>query len=290
MKSKIEEVVNMDCQDPITHVVRSGDTLYDIARRYNTSVQTLLADNGHLNIYNLRIGEEILICPGDMGTYAEAVPMPIVVKATPGPIPQISDTPKMAPPSAVQDPVARVDGKKVDPTQLSKKMRELWMEHIMWTRMLIESIMDSLGDTGPTTMRLLRNPGDIARVFEPFYGDTAAKQIEMLMTKHLTIADQLVRAIKRFDGDAIDKYSRQWEDNAKDMAELFSKLNPYYNYDELLKMFESHLDLTKREAGFRFGKEYDEDVAIFDDIEKQAMQMADYFTSGLMKQFAHMMG
>jgi tetratricopeptide (TPR) repeat protein len=45
---------------PTIHVVRQGDTLYSIARRYGTTVQAIMAANGLTN-YNIYVGQQLII-------------------------------------------------------------------------------------------------------------------------------------------------------------------------------------------------------------------------------------
>lgn len=45
----------------IVHTIRRGDTLYLLSRRYNVSVNDIMNANRNINIYNLRIGDEICI-------------------------------------------------------------------------------------------------------------------------------------------------------------------------------------------------------------------------------------
>lgn len=53
---------------------------------------------------------------------------------------------------------------------LNNVMRMLWEQHVAWTRMTIISIVENLADEGLVTKRLLRNPTDIAALFQPLYG------------------------------------------------------------------------------------------------------------------------
>ena len=50
-------------------------------------------------------------------------------------------------------------------------------------------------------------------------------------------------------------------------------------------MMYSHLSMTEKEAGLRLKKEYPKDIEMFDAIEKEALEMADYMASGILRQF-----
>lgn len=49
-------------------------------------------------------------------------------------------------------------------------------------------------------------------------------------------------------------------------------------------MLYSHLELTEREASERLSCQFARDIATFDEIEKEALQMADYMACGIMRQ------
>jgi len=82
----------MQCNNPIVHTIRAGDTVYLLARRYNTTVESVLSLNPGIEIYNLQIGSGLLICPG-------VTPVPPI-----GEIPPVTPMPPM-PPIAILPPV-----------------------------------------------------------------------------------------------------------------------------------------------------------------------------------------
>lgn len=45
----------------VYHVIEKGDTLYSLGKRYHVSVSDLMRANPYVNVYNLRIGEELCI-------------------------------------------------------------------------------------------------------------------------------------------------------------------------------------------------------------------------------------
>lgn len=45
----------------IYHVIEQGDTLYNLGQRYHVSVSDIMRVNPYINVYNLKIGEELCI-------------------------------------------------------------------------------------------------------------------------------------------------------------------------------------------------------------------------------------
>ncbi|MED4750711.1 LysM peptidoglycan-binding domain-containing protein [Brevibacillus choshinensis] len=170
--------------------------------------------------------------------------------------------------------------------ELRKMFRTLWEQHVAWTRMVIISIAGSLPDEDLTTKRLLRNPGDMANVLKPFYGNENAAHFEKLFTEHLVIAVQLVKAAKAGNNRAAADAERRWYANADEIASFLHSINPFWSEEVLRAMLHEHLALTKNQAVFRLTKDYASDIATFDKIEQQALEMADAFSDGVVKQFS----
>jgi hypothetical protein len=111
-------------------------------------------------------------------------------------------------------------------TTLRNLWRTLWEQHVAWTRMLIISIAHSLPDEALVTKRLLRNPSDMAAVIKHFYGNERASKFSSLMTDHLAIAAQLVKAAKAGDQAATADAEKRWYANADEIADFLSSINP----------------------------------------------------------------
>ena len=60
---------------------------------------------------------------------------------------------------------------------LMQRLRQLWEQHVYWTRFFIISTAAGLADLSPVTDRLLQNPKDFARALTPFFGARTAAQI-----------------------------------------------------------------------------------------------------------------
>ena len=169
--------------------------------------------------------------------------------------------------------------------RLMNTFRRLWTEHVMWTRFFIISTAFNLPDLKVVTNRLLRNPEDLADVLRPFYGTERAMIFENLLTEHLEIGAQLVNAAKAGDSKTADEVRIQWYDNADDIAEFLSDINPYWSRLAWQIMLYDHLKMTENEAGQILSGEYEAGIVEFDDIQKQALEMGDYMANGMIKQF-----
>lgn len=239
-----------------TYTIQAGDTIWQIAQRFLTSREAIMLENPMLDEYNLRIGQVIWI-------------------------PQIYRNNSMPP--------LNYSASFLGPEQtLNNRLRLLWEQHVYWTRVYILSLVFELPDTQAVLNRLLQNPYDFAEIFRAFYGDEVAADFVDLFTEHLTIADELVKAAKAGDSAKAADAEKRWYANADQIAEFFEMINPYWSADEWKKMLYEHLELTKKEAVNLLNKQYIESITNFNNIELQAMQMADVMTQGILKQFSSM--
>jgi len=110
-------------------------------------------------------------------------------------------------------------------------------------------------------------------------------EFERLLSEHLLIAAKIVNAAKNLDTNTVNTERIKWYANADDIAGLLSSLNPYWSYEEWKNMLYQHLRLVEEEAVNRLNKRYSEDIALYDIIEEQALEMADMMSSGIIAQF-----
>lgn len=171
---------------------------------------------------------------------------------------------------------------------LMNKMRMLWEQHIAWTRAGVMSIIEDLPDVDFAVKRLLRNPQDFEMALKTYYGDAAASKFSDLLKNHLVIAAELVKAAKNGDNKTAEDAEKRWYGNTDEIAEFLAEINPYWSYKLWKTMLNKHLSLTKSEADAILNKNYEQSIALYDEIEKQTLEMADMMTKGIVKQFPHM--
>ena len=180
--------------------------------------------------------------------------------------------PSMQPPTPMQ-------------ASLFSNMREAWTRHAYWTRMLLISIAERLGDQSAVTARLLQSPKDIANLFAAYYGAEATDAMERLLTEHLKTGANLITALRDGQSALASAFKEQWYANAGRIAETLSGVNPFYRRDATRDMFCRYLDLTAQEVSARLVGNFAADIQAFDQVERDAMAMADDFTGGIMRQF-----
>ena len=181
------------------------------------------------------------------------------------------------------------NGKNVDEakvTELRIALRDLWADHVVWTRLYIISAAAGTPDADAAAQRLLKNQEDIGDSIKPFYGEEAGDKLTSLLKDHILIAVDLLNAAKAGDSAAAEEAEKRWYDNAGDIATFLSEANPdNWSREETIEMLNEHLSLTKTEAVARLTGDYATDVETFDEIFDQSMAMADHLADGIVKQF-----
>ena len=179
------------------------------------------------------------------------------------------------------------NGKNVDgAAELRIALRDLWADHVVWTRLYIISAAGGTPDVDAAAQRLLKNQEDIGNSIKPFYGEEAGDKLTFLLKDHIFIAVDLLNAAKAGDSAAAEEAEKRWYDNADDIATFLSEANPdNWPREETTEMLNEHLSLTKTEAIARLTGDYVTDVEVFDEIFDQSMAMADHLADGIVKQF-----
>lgn len=168
---------------------------------------------------------------------------------------------------------------------LRNHFRMLWEQHDVWTRSTIVSLVFNLPDVEFVVARLLRNPVDFERVLQLYYGQKIASEFRELLTEHLVLAADIVKASKAGDNEAAAEAERRWYANADAIAVFLGRINPYWSTEQWRNMLRRHLDLVKAEAVYMLTGNYEAAVAVYDEIELQSLGMADVMAEGIIRQF-----
>ncbi|MCL2621531.1 MAG: glycosyltransferase [Firmicutes bacterium] len=171
--------------------------------------------------------------------------------------------------------------KKSSDNNLTKKMRNIFEQHVWWTRNYLITQTDKTADADVVLARLLQNPVDIGNIYKEYYGNDVAKKIADLFTTHLAIGGQIIDAQIKGDASAFVDYQNKWKQNATEIAQYLSSINKKYDEKVLNDMMQMHLDLTTAEIEDRVEGMHQTEIEVFDQVENMILQMADYLASGL---------
>lgn len=169
--------------------------------------------------------------------------------------------------------------------KLRLDMRQLWEEHIVYTRNYIISGIAGLEDSQKVAERLLRNQDDIGNAVKPYYGAQAGEKLALLLRDHILIAADIVAAAKAGSGDKVTALQKTWHANADEIAGLLSGANPNWQKSALTEMLYKHLDLTTKEVVSRLNKDWAGDIDAYDQGHVHMLGFADALTDGIVKQF-----
>jgi hypothetical protein len=165
-------------------------------------------------------------------------------------------------------------------------MRQLWEDHITWTRLFIVSAVGDLPDKGATTERLIQNQVDIGNAIKAYYGDAAGEKLTALLKTHITTAAEVVAAAKANDKIKLADAQKRWYANADEIATFLNSANPKsWPLAEMKHMMHEHLDLTTKEAVAHLTGDWKTDIAAYNSVHLQILQMADMLSEGIVKQF-----
>jgi hypothetical protein len=240
-----------------------------LAQVFNTTVDSIMDLNPGIEPRNLLVGQVITLRPG----YQSYPPYPNV----PG------DLGPMDPDDMDDDDMDEdMSGSMME---LMNYFRMLWEQHIAWTRMAVMGIVHQLPEAEQILQRLLRNATDFSNALAPFYGEESAREFARLFSEHITIASELVQAIMAGDNNAVTEADRRWRENADQIADFLAGINPYWSDDDWSAMLYEHLDLLSSNIEDLIAQNYEESINGYDEIEMQALEMADMMAEGVTMQF-----
>lgn len=173
-------------------------------------------------------------------------------------------------------------------------MNKLWSDHVFWTRLYIIGALDNKKDLQATTNRLMKNQEDIGNAIASYYGKEAGEELTKLLKEHISIAADVVKAVKLSGKkkrskkvDPLDDLTKRWYENADQIAQFLSKANPdHWPLQEMKDMLYNHLRLTTDEVMAHKNKEWEKGIKIFDKVYDQALAMARGLADGIIEQYS----
>jgi hypothetical protein len=170
--------------------------------------------------------------------------------------------------------------------RLHEKLRELWDDHALWSRLLTVSIVGGLEDRQATMNRVMENQTNIGDAFVPYYGRDDGAKLTALLKEHMELEAALVDSAKAGKNIAADSINRRWHANGEALVMFFYYANPkQWPVETMRLMMATHLQQTYNQAKHRIAGQYSADVKDFDGIQSHILKMADFLAEGIIQQF-----
>ncbi|HEU5243397.1 MAG TPA: hypothetical protein VFU33_03270 [Gaiellaceae bacterium] len=168
----------------------------------------------------------------------------------------------------------------------TRAMDKLWEDHITWTRMVIVDFAAGLPDLKQAEARLLRNQADIGNAIKPYYGAAAGTKLTKLLRTHILEAVPVLADAKDGNQAKLKQALAAWYANAHQIAVFLAKANPKnWPLPAMDKMMKRHLALTTAEGVARIEGHWKADIAAYDKVHAEILQMSGMLSSGIISQF-----
>jgi hypothetical protein len=133
---------------------------------------------------------------------------------------------------------------------------------------------------------VLQNQVDIGDAIKPLYGDAAGAELTARLRAHILTAGDLIAAAKAGDDPKVAATKARWYANADQIVAFLAKANPKnWSEAEMRHMMHEQLDNTLAEAVDHLEGDFAADVADYDKVHAQILDMSDMLTAGIVAQF-----
>ncbi len=172
-----------------------------------------------------------------------------------------------------------------DNMELNQDIRLAWEQLAYWTRMYLLANKDNQEEVNSSAERLRQIPAVMADIFEQYYPADVTTQLQQSLTSFVENTITLINAVKNSERETTDATEVKLEQDVSNLAEILSNMNINYDKNALETELGEFLVLTKREIVSRVSGQYADDIETFDNLEQQAMKIAEYLSSGIMRQY-----
>jgi hypothetical protein len=127
---------------------------------------------------------------------------------------------------------------------------------------------------------------DIGNANKPYYGAAAGNRLTSLLRTHILEAVPVLQYAKAGDKARLNKAGGAWYANAHQIAAFLARANPHnWPLAMMDSMMKTHLALTTKEAVARLQGHWAADIAAFDQVHAEILDMSHMLAAGIIAQF-----
>lgn len=169
----------------------------------------------------------------------------------------------------------------IDHVDLKSTLRKLFTDHAVYNAFVLKSIIDGV-PPDVFIKRLLVNQKDIGEELKPFIGNTKGNLITKLLTEHIKLAGECIKAAVKGDKQIQKKIDMLFK-NGDQVAAALTSINPQkLPYDITQEMFEIHNNFEVDMAMARIAKDYKKEQILYDAYYNEILDMSDHIYLALL--------
>ncbi len=164
--------------------------------------------------------------------------------------------------------------------EMNSEVQALWAGQAAWLRSYAVSAVDKLGDLQAVGSGLARPfdlfEGRMARL----YGRAVAGQLRIYWQRQQQLTARVIDALKAGGPAQIKHWRRQWQQGAEALSALLVRLNPIWRSGQWQAMLDDQLQTLEELTAKRIAGQYEQSLSLYELMDQQARQMADYMYLG----------
>ena len=172
-----------------------------------------------------------------------------------------------------------IDRMQVD---LKAALRKLFTDHGVYTKFVINGIVDGTQDVSDLVKRLLQNQVDIGNQLKPILGEEKGKRLTYLLLQHIELAAEVIKAAVKGDANLVENNKKKLFANSSRVAEFLTSLNPEKLPLAATKsMFDMHNQFVIDMTVNRIKKQFAEEIKLYDAYYNELLEMSDSIFTAL---------
>ena len=165
---------------------------------------------------------------------------------------------------------------------LPSTMRKLWTDHGVYTKFVLNSIVDGTSDVEQLLPRLMANQTDIGEQLKYVVGDEAGENLTRVLKEHIRLAGEVMKAAITGDSQLVAVAVDVLFANSRDVAIVISSFNPEkLPMVFVLAMFDEHNQFVIDMTVARIRGEFKREIELYDAYYNELLEMSDMIVAGL---------
>jgi hypothetical protein len=171
--------------------------------------------------------------------------------------------------------------RKNDSVALRAAYKKLWEEESIFARNYLQSALNNTGDAAGAEARWLKNQDDLAESINAVYPSASIADFTVLLRSHVSIAKQIIEAVRTNNSAAVPALQAQWNTNADDITNFLSALNSHWNAAEIKDLLYKHRQYILGQATSRQASDWLADINQYDLDRFYLLKIADSLADGI---------